>query len=126
MSLRKQYQEKFGLDPDKKKIQELNFQTEETFILFEELRDEILRQQPIISTIEDSIIKSKINVQSGGREVEVSGEENYMFYKTKSLLYAMIGGGLGSVALIYSPYIGIGAITGGIICGGIVSLIGKS
>lgn len=118
--LRKQYQEKYiisAIDRNKK-ISEIGEETKEMFWLFDELKEEVIRQEKDLETIDDKIQKSKDNSkQSENTIVETENISN----KLNKLYYALIGGGFGSLAFLYNPYIGAGALTGGVIIGGLLS-----
>lgn len=119
--LRKKYQDKYITK--NQKIQEIESELNETFYLFEEIYEEIKKQDDELKTIEDSIIKSKHeNVIA---EEEVKQLDNINDINRPSLYHIIIGGGLGSCIIAYNPYIGIGGIIGGMIIGSSISYIYK-
>lgn len=120
--MRKQYQEKYILNAKnrQKKISEIGEETKEMFWLFEELKEEVLNQENKLQTIEDNIEESKIKVETSENIIVESESVSNKLHK---LYYAIIGGGFGSLAFIYNPYIGLGALTGGIVIGSVLSYL---
>lgn len=114
--LRQQYQEKYVKS---KKIKKVKQEIDEVFYLFEELYEEVKNQDKKIQTIEDTIEKTKETTNITEEEIKEADREE----KSVSYLYMMLGGGLGSFATIYNPYIGIGSIVGGMVLGGVFSYI---
>lgn len=118
--LRKQYQEKYIINykDRSEKITEIGEETKEMFWLFEELKEQVMRQEKELQSIDDKIQESKDNSkQTENTIIETENIAN----KLNKLYYALIGGGFGSLAFIYNPYIGAGALTGGIIIGSLLS-----
>ena len=119
--IRRKYQEKYILNSQRnKKILEIGEETKEVFWLFEELKDEILNQQQSIQTIEDNIEENKHLIEDTEEKIK---ESKSLSDKLHKLYYAIIGGGLGSIAFIYNPYVGGSALAGGLIIGGILSYL---
>ena len=114
--LRQQYQEKYVKS---KKIKKVKQEIDEVFYLFEELYDEVKKQDKNIQTIEDTIENTKETTSISEEEIKEAEHEQ----KSVSYLYMLLGGGLGSFATIYNPYIGIGSIVGGMVLGGVFSYI---
>ena len=114
--LRQQYQEKYVKS---KKIKKVKKEIDEVFYLFEDLYEEVKNQDKQIQTIEDTIEKTKENAFATEEEIkEVESQSTNLSY-----YYMLVGGGLGSFATIYNPYIGIGSILGGMVLGGVISYI---
>lgn len=106
--LRQKYQEKFI--KNKKEIEHIETEIKEVFYLFEELYEEINKKENEVNTIQDNIQTIKGDIKKVENSIIDIEETNNSY-----LYYAFIGGGLGSFALIYNPYIGIGSILGGMI-----------
>ena len=115
--LRQKYQEKFIKI---KKVKSLEEEIKEVFYLFEELYVDINNQSNSLQTIQDNIEKSKDNVFVAEEKVTESNNEHNTSKKFEVPYYMFIGGGLGSLAIIYNPYIGITSIIGGMFLGTIV------
>lgn len=121
---RQQYQEKYILSSQRnKKISEIGEETKEVFWLFEELKEEILNQQQSIQTIQDNIEENKNSIENTEEKIEQIKDSATLSNKLNKLYYAIIGGGLGSIAFLYNPYIGGSALAGGLIIGGILSYL---
>ena len=120
--LRKQYQEKYIINAKdrNKKILEIGEETKEMFWLFEELKEEVIKQEKELQSIDDKIQESKDNSQQSENTIV---ETENIANKLNKLYYALIGGGFGSLAFIYNPYIGVGALTGGVIIGSLLSYL---
>jgi t-SNARE complex subunit (syntaxin) len=115
--LRQKYQEQFFRSA---KIHEIQKDTQEIFYLFEEIMEEVKQQERKLATIEESIEESVDNTTIGEIQINESKElkENNIL---KNIYGAIIGGGIGSIIIIYNPYIAIGAIIGGTIMGGLIT-----
>ena len=122
--IRRKYQEKYILNSQRnKKILEIGEETKEVFWLFEELKDEILNQQQSIQSIQENIEETKQFIENTEENIEEIRDSKSLSDKLHKLYYAIIGGGLGSIAFIYNPYIGGCALAGGLIIGGILSYL---
>lgn len=118
--LRQKYQERFIKT---KKVKRLEEEIKDVFYLFEELYEDINNQSKTLQTIEDKIQNSKEEILIAEDKVEVSNETNNKIKKFEVPYYMFIGGGIGSLAIIYNPYIGISSIVGGMFLGSILGYI---
>ena len=109
--LRKEYQEKYILK--NKKIKEIEAETKEVFFLFEELKENIDNQSEKVKTIEEIIDKVREDVKLT-EPVILEAKENSKFLNYST---AFLGAGLGSLTLLYNPYLCIGTIIAGGIFG---------
>lgn len=121
--LRKEYQKKFmKREIDRlEKLNNMEKEIEEVFYLFEELYQETNKSNNTLTTIEDKIEAIKTEVKESEKELLISKDTQESIY-TK-VLFPVIGLGLGSLGIIYSPYLGIGSIIGGGIVGSIASYL---
>jgi hypothetical protein len=121
--LRKEYQKKFmKSEIDRlEKLNNMEKEIEEVFYLFEELYQETNKSNNTLTTIEDKIEAIKTEVKESEKELLISKDTKESIY-TK-VLFPVIGLGLGSLGIIYSPYLGIGSIIGGGIVGSIASYL---
>lgn len=118
---KKQLQERFfGLRNTE--IVKLEQDISDVFFLFEELRQNVETQIPNISQLEESIISSKEIVQN--IEENILPQET-ITEKLRHFYYAFVGGSMASIVLLYNPYIGIGAISTGLIAGSLFSYFKK-
>ena len=112
--LRKEYQEKYILKH--RKIKEIEEETKNIFYLFEELQKEVDLQDEKINTIEETIntVNEEVKiVENDIKDIKESNESSKLFnYST-----AFLGAGLGSLTLLYNPYLCIGTIIAGGIFG---------
>jgi len=111
--LRKEYQDKYILK--KKKISDIEEETKNIFILFEELQEEVKKSEEKVNSIE---VINKVHDEVKTSEIEIKNIENNKLNYTTTLL----GAGLGSLVILYNPYICIGSI----IVGGIFGYYGGS
>lgn len=121
--LRKEYQKKFMKSEIEKmeKLNKMEKEIEEVFYLFEELYQETNKSTPSLTTIEDKIETIKSNVKQSEQEIiqgEIIQEKSISKY-----LFPFLGAGLGSLGVIYSPYLGIGFIIGGGVIGSVTSYL---
>jgi hypothetical protein len=109
--LRKEYQEKYILK--RKKIEAIQEETKNIFYLFEELQKEVDLQDEKVNTIEEIINTVKEDVKITENDIKESNESSkFLNYST-----AFLGAGLGSLTLLYNPYLCIGTIIAGGIFG---------
>ena len=108
--LRKEYQEKYILK--KKKIKEIEEETKNIFTLFEELQNEVKKEDENLNIIEETINKVDNEIKISETEIENVKKSNFLNYTT-----ALFGAGLGSIVILYNPYLCIGSIIAGGICG---------
>lgn len=112
--LRKKYQENYIISK-KKKVEELAKDVQEISFLFQELFQEIKKQDEDIKTIEEKTEKSKEQIYNSESMTQDASNEKSNFY---ILTGSLFGGGLGSLMLLYNPYAAICTCIGGIIGGG--------
>ena len=108
--LRKEYQEKYILK--KKKIKEIEEETKNIFTLFEELQNEVKKEDENLNIIEETINKVDNEIKISETEIENVKKSNFLNYTT-----ALFGAGLGSIVILYNPYLCIGTIIAGGIFG---------
>jgi hypothetical protein len=97
---RREYQEKFNLIPKKK----IETEVQDTLYLFEEVKNLIEKQDENIQHINDVLEDTKSKVLETESIVEKSE-------KLKTNYVGMvIGATLGSLVVVYSPYLAIGSI----------------
>ena len=116
---RKKLQERFF---GKQEVEELHQDISDVYFLFEELRQHVNYQTESISNIQETIIETTTSVKNS--ETDISLTDN-VTNKVRHLYYAFFGGGISSIALLYNPYIGIGAISTGMIIGSLFSYFKK-
>lgn len=102
--LRKEYHEKYILK--KEKIKDIEEETKNIFILFEELKEEIEYQEEKVNIIAENIhnINEKV-VSSENKLKEAKSNSKVLNYTT-----TLFGAGLGSLMVLYNPYLCIGSI----------------
>lgn len=115
--LRKNYQEKYII-PKKNSIEKISKDVQEVSFLFQELFEEIKKQDTQINTIEDNV--EDIKQQMNNTENTIKESEN-KYNKYHILAGSLFGGGLGSLMLLYNPYAAIGTCIGGVIGGGFLA-----
>jgi hypothetical protein len=113
--LRKEYQDKYILK--KKKISDIEEESKNIFILFEELQEEVKKSEEKVNSIEEVINKVHDEVKTSEIEITEIKDYNKLNYTT-----TLLGAGLGSLVILYNPYICIGSI----IVGGIFGYYGGS
>jgi hypothetical protein len=106
-----------------KEVKSLEEEIKDVFYLFEELYEDINNQNKSIQTIDDKIQKTKDEVFLAEEKVDVSNDMSNTIKKLEIPYYMFIGGGLGSLAIIYNPYVGISSIVGGMFLGSIVGYL---
>jgi hypothetical protein len=118
---RKQLQEKFfGIKNNE--IIKIQQDISDVFYLFEELKQHVEIQEPIISQIDETIQSSQTSIDSTDEKIL---QKLPMYDRIRHFYYAFIGGSMASVVLLYNPYIGIGAISTGLIAGSLFSYFKK-
>ena len=117
--LRKNYQETYII-PKKKTIVDLSKDVQEVSFLFQELFEEVKRQDNDINTIQDSVEEIKQQITDTENIVKDSENESNKFY---IIIGSLFGGGIGSLMVLYNPYAAIGTCIGGIIGGGFLAKI---
>lgn len=115
--LRKNYQEKYII-PKKNSIEKISKDVQEVSFLFQELFEEIKKQDTQINTIEDNVEDIKQQINNTENTIKESENKSNKFYIIAGSLF---GGGLGSLMLLYNPYASIGTCIGGMICGGFLA-----
>jgi len=98
---RREYQEKFII-PKK----ELETEVQDTFYLFEEVKNLIEKQDENIKHISEELEQTKTKVF----ETEIKLETQYENIETTNYKGMLIGATLGSLVVIYSPYLAIGSV----------------
>ena len=115
--LRQKYQEQFFRSAQ---IKDIQTDTQELFYLFEDIMEEVKQQERKLSTIEESIEESVDNINN--TEIQINElKELKNNNLLKNIYGAIIGGGIGSIVVMYNPYIAIGTIIGGTIMGGLIT-----
>jgi hypothetical protein len=115
--LRKNYQEKYII-PKKNSIEKISKDVQEVSFLFQELFEEIKKQDTQINTIEDNVEDIKQQIDHTENTIKDSQNESNKFY---ILVGSLFGGGLGSLMVLYNPYAAIGTCIGGVIGGGFLA-----
>ncbi len=123
--LRKKYQEKYILTKDSKteNIQEIEKEVESLFYLFEELREETDKQDKVVNTISEYITTLNEEIKVSENDVKDSKD---IIDRFKEIKFAVAGMTLGSLVIIYNPYIAIGSILGGGVLGYIIKYYKKN
>ncbi len=119
---RKELQERFFGIERQKQIMKLNQDISDVFFLFEELRQQVDIQKLPIEHISKSQEKIKTDILTSSTELN---EMSNFSDKLRHFYYAFVGGGMASVFLLYNPYIGVGAISTGLIAGTLFSYFKK-
>ncbi len=123
MSLRQKYQEQFfkqDMSCRREKIKAIEEESAEVFSLFEDIIAEVKEQERKLSTIEENIEESVSTIKETSQEiVQVEQQQNISLYK--HFMGVVIGGGLGSIVVLYNPYVAIGTIIGGTIAGSLLA-----
>lgn len=115
--LRKKYQETYII-PKKKTITDLSKDVQEVSLLFQELFEEVKKQDTEITTIQDNVEEIKHQIDTTENIIQDSANESNKFY---IIIGSLFGGGLGSLMVLYNPYAAIGTCIGGIIGGGFLA-----
>jgi hypothetical protein len=123
MSLRQKYQEQFfkqDMSYRREKIKAIEEESAEVFSLFEDIIAEVKEQERKLSTIEENIEESVSTIKETSQEIaKVEQQQNTSLYK--HFMGVVIGGGLGSIVVLYNPYVAIGTIIGGTIAGSLLA-----
>ena len=119
---KKELQERFFGIERQKQILELNQDISDVFFLFEELRQKVDIQKIPIEHISDSQEKLKTELSTSIIELN---ETSTISDRLRHFYYAFVGGSMASVVLLYNPYIGVGAISTGLIAGTLFSYFKK-
>jgi len=123
MSLRQKYQEQFFRKDfiyKREKIKEIEQESAEVFSLFEDIIAEVKAQEKQLSTIEENIEESISTIKETSQEIaQVEEQKHTTLYK--KIIGVVIGGGIGSIVVLYNPYVAIGTIVGGTIAGSLLS-----
>lgn len=87
--------------------------------LFSELNKEVFNQQKKIESIEDYIANSKTEIKTSEEEHLIDARKDYLNSYSKLYLNrctpTFLGAGLGSILVLYNPYVGIwSTILGGL------------
>lgn len=123
---RQQYQDKYIINNNseirkrikiKEEIEAIEEELKDVFYLFEELKNENIKQSSSFTHISDIIENSKNEISESENQVNQSKEEQDKYSYISSVTGGLIGAGLGSLVFIYSPYIAIGTTIGGFIGG---------
>lgn len=123
---RQKYQEKFiipyinrtqNLSKRQEEIEKIEDEMKDIFYLFEELKNENIRQSETVTVLSDLLEQTKNEINSTENNITEAKVENDLYIYTKSIKSGLIGAGLGSLLFIYSPYIAIGTTVGGFITG---------
>ena len=102
---RREYQEKFMYNLLPKK--ELETEVQDTLYLFEEVKNLIEKQDENIKHISEELEQTKTKVF----ETEIKLEETqYEKIETTNYKGMLIGATLGSLVVIYSPYLAVGSV----------------
>jgi len=115
--LRKKYQETYIISK-KKTVVGLSKDVQEVSFLFQELFEEVKKQDSEINTIQDNIEEIKQQINTTENVVNDSANESNKFYIIVGTLF---GGGIGSLMVLYNPYAAIGTCIGGMIGGGFLA-----
>lgn len=115
--LRKKYQETYIISK-KKTVDELSKDVQEVSFLFQELFEEVKKQDTEINTIQDNVEEVKRQIDTTENVVQDSANESNKFY---IIVGSLFGGGIGSLMVLYNPYAAIGTCIGGIIGGGFLA-----
>ena len=121
--IRKEYQKKFMKSEIERleKINKMEKEIEEVFYLFEELYQEANQSTETLTTIQDKI--ETINTEVKETESELMEGNNIQQDRYLKFLFPVLGLSVGSLGIIYSPYLGIGSIIGGGIVGSVASYL---
>jgi len=114
--LRKKYQETYIISK-KKKVADLSKDVQEVSFLFQELFEEVKRQDNDIKTIAEEVNNTNNLINATELDVNKSNNTQSTYY---ILTGSLIGGGLGTLLLLYNPYVAIGTCICGTISGGII------
>lgn len=115
--LRKKYQETYIISK-KNTIIDLSKDLQEVSFLFQELFEEVKRQDNDINTIQDNVEQIKQEINTTENVIKDSSNESNKFY---IIIGSLFGGGIGSLMVLYNPYAAIGTCIGGIIGGGFLA-----
>ena len=113
--LRKKYQETYVIR--KNKIQDISKEVQQVSYLFEELFEEVKKQDTDIKTISEEVEETKKIIIDGNETIEETNKIKSFYY---ILTGSIIGGGLGSIVLLYNPYVAIGSCICGLVGGGLM------
>ena len=102
---RREYQEKFMYNLLPKK--ELETEVQDTLYLFEEVNNLIVKQYENIQHISDELEQTKNKVFDTEFKIEEAQYEKIEMTNYKCML---IGATLGSLVVIYSPYLAFGSV----------------
>lgn len=102
----------------KEEIEKLEKEVEDVFYLFEELREDIKKDEENLNLISEAIIEDKKEIENSKKEIEVV-HQHYL----KTISKTLVGGGIGSLMFIYNPFLGIGTTVAGLAAGYFLSKV---